>query len=217
LALELFNQSLELQETFFAYYNKSEILFLMSNYTGAINALTKALEIENTLESREKVLKKMYKIYFYQGNENKMKETLTEIRKTDVAYQPAFPENKKSYAFFIPVQVEDRVNNAYRLYKSGNFDQALTEFLISLEIKETSLANRCVGDVLFSRNNSKAIIYYQRAYPGYKYDVDFLVNLAILYVQNKLEKKAREVLSEIRQLDPGNEKIHLLEKNVRQL
>ena len=65
LALELFNQSLVLQETFFAYYNKSEILFLMGNYTGAINALTKALEIENTRESSEKVLKKIHKIYFY--------------------------------------------------------------------------------------------------------------------------------------------------------
>jgi tetratricopeptide (TPR) repeat protein/lysophospholipase L1-like esterase len=217
LALELFNQSLELQETFFAFYNKSEILFLMGNNTGAINALSKALEIENTPESREKVLKKMYKIQFYAGNENKMIETLTEIRKIDPGYQPAFSENKTSFAFLIPVQVKEQVYNAYTLYKSGNFDQALKEFLLSLEIKETSLANRCVGDILFSRNNSETIIYYQRAYPGYKYDVDFLVNLTIIYVQNQLGTKAREVLNEIKQLDPGNEKIHLLEKNVRQL
>jgi tetratricopeptide (TPR) repeat protein len=217
LALQFFDQSLQLQETFFAYYNKSEILFLMGDYGEAINALNTALQLENTPESREKVLKKMNKIYFYSGNENKMSENLAEIRKIDPGYQPTFPENKTPFAFLIPVQVKDQVDRAYGLYKAGNFDAALAEFLISLEIKETSLANRCVGDILFSRNNSKAIIYYQRAYPGYKYDVDFLVNLTILYVQNKLEKKAREVLNEIKQLDPGNEKIHLLEKNVRQL
>jgi tetratricopeptide (TPR) repeat protein len=217
LALQFLDQSLQLQETFFAYYNKSEILFLMGDYIEAINALNKALELENTPESREKVLKKMHKIYFYWGNENKIFETLAEIKKIDPGYQPAFPANKKSFAFLIPVQVKDQVDNAYRLYKSGDFDQALAEFLLSLEIKATPLANRCVGDILFSRNNSKAIIYYQRAYPGYKYDVDFLVNLAILYVQNKLEKKAYEVLNEIKQLDPGNEKIQLLEESVRQL
>ena len=217
LALQFFDQSLQLQKTFFAYYNKSEILFLMEDYAGAIDALNTALELENTPQSREKVLKKMHKIYFYSGDENKMVETLAEIRKTDPGYQPAFPENRKSFAFLIPAQVQDQVDNAYRLYKSGNYDQALTEFLNSLEIKETPLANRCVGDILFSRNNSKAIIYYQRAYPGYKFDVDFLVNLAILYVQNKLEKKARKVLNEIKQLDPGNEKIRPLEKNVREL
>jgi tetratricopeptide (TPR) repeat protein len=217
LALQFYNQSLQLQETFIAYYNKSEILFLMGDYAEAVNTLNKALELENTLVSREKVLKKMHKIYFYSGSENKMSEILAEIRKIDPGYQPDFPEHKKSFAFLIPDQVKEQVDMAYRLYKSGDFDQALAEFLISLEIKETPLANRCVGDILFSRNDSQAIIYYQRAYSVYKYDVDFLVNLTILYVHNKSGKKAREVLKEIRQLDPGNEKIHLLEESVRQL
>ncbi|MBN2001299.1 hypothetical protein JW935_27390 [candidate division KSB1 bacterium] len=217
LALQFFDQSLQLQETFFAHYNKSEIFFLMGGYEEAVNALNFALELENTPESREKVLKRMHKIYFYSGNKNKMSETLGEIKKTDPGYQPAFPENKKSFAFLIPLQVKDRVEKAYRLYSSGHFDRALTEFLVSLEIKETSLANRCVGDILFSQGNSKAVIYYQKAYPGYKYDVDFLVNLAILYVQNKSEKKAGEILKEIKQLDPENKKIHLLEENLRHL
>jgi len=217
LALQFYNQSLQLQETFMAYYNKGEILFLRGDYAAAIDALNQALELENTLVSQEKVLKKMHKIYFYSGNENRKTETLAEIRKIDPGYQPVVPENKTSFAFLVPVQVKNQVENAYRLYKSGDFDQALAEFLISLEVKETPLANRCVGDILFSRNDSQAMIYYQRAYPGYKYDVNFLVNLTILYVQNKLEKKAREVLNEIRHLDPGNEKVHLLEESLQQL
>ncbi|RQW05273.1 tetratricopeptide repeat protein [candidate division KSB1 bacterium] len=217
LALQFFDQSLQLQETFYAYYNKSEILFLMGDYAEAIQSLNKALALEDTPESREEVLKKKHKIYFYSGNKNKTSEILVDIRKIDPGYQPAFPATKKSFPFLIPVQVKDQVDKAYGLYKSGKYDQALTEFLLSLEIKETPLANRCVGDILFSRNNGKAILYYQRAYPGYKFDVDFLVNLAILYVQNKLEKNARNTLNEIKQLDPGNEKIPLLEENIRSL
>lgn len=215
LALQFFNHSLQLQETFFAYYNKGEILFLMEDYGGAINTLNSALEFADSPESRENVLKKMHKIYFYSGNENKMVETLAEIRKIDPAYKPAFPRGKKSFAFFIPDQVKDRVDYAYHLYKTGNYDRALNEFLSSLDLKETPLANRCVGDILFSRNESKAIIYYEKAYPGYKFNVDFLVNLAVLYVQNKLQKKAREILNEIKLIDPGNEKIHLIEEHIR--
>ena len=198
-----------------AHYNKGEILFLMSDYGEAIDALNRAFELESTPETREKVLKKMHKIYFYSGNEDKMSATLAEIRKIDPGYQPVFPKYKISFAFLIPDQVKDQVDQAYRLYKSGDFDQALAEFLISLEIKETPLANRCVGDILFSRNDGNAIIYYQKAYPGYKYDIDFLVNLTILCLQHKLEQKAREVLDEIRRLDPGNEKIQLLEESIR--
>jgi len=217
LALQFYNQSLRLQETFMAYYNKGEILFLMGDYREAINALNQALELESTPESREKVLKKMHKIYFYAGSENKESETLAEIRKLDPGYHPVFPKNKTSFALLIPDQVKDQVDKAYRLYKSGDFDQALAEFLISLEIKETPLANRCVGDILFSRNDGNALIYYQKAYPGYRYDVDFLVNLTILCLQHKLEQKAREVLDEIQRLDPGNEKLRLLEESIRQL
>ena len=217
LALQFYNQSLRLQETFMAYYNKGEILFLMGDYREAIDALNQALGLEDTPESRAKVLKKMHKIYFYAGSENKESETLAEIRKLDPGYHPVFPKNKTSFALLIPDQVKDQVDKAYRLYKSGDFDQALAEFLISLEIKETPLANRCVGDILFSRNDGNALIYYQKAYPGYKNDVDFLVNLTILCLQHKLEQKAREVLDEIQRLDPGNEKLRLLEESIRQL
>ena len=217
LALQFLNKSLELQKTFFAYYNKSEILFLMGDYMGALNALHTALELENTPESREKVLKKKYKIYFYSGNERKMLETLAEIKKIDPGYHPVFPKHKTSFAFLIPVQVKEHVDRAYGLYKAGKFDAALSEFLVSLEIKETPLANRCVGDILFSRNDRGAVIYYQKAYAGYKYDVDFLVNLTILYVKNKLGKKAREVLSEIKQIDPDDKKLAILETSIREL
>ncbi|RQW02638.1 hypothetical protein EH222_13425 [candidate division KSB1 bacterium] len=215
LAMQFLDQSQQIQQTFFAHYNKSEILFLMGDYGEAVHALNAALELENSQESREKVLKKMHKIYYYAADKNKMLETLAEIRKIDPGYQPAFPTNRKSYPFFIPAQVEDQVERAYELYKAGDFDQALREFLISLDLKETSLANRCVGDILFSRNNSEAIIYYQKAYAGYKYDIDFLVNLAILYARNNLENKARDIIDEIRRLDPENEKIRLLEENIR--
>lgn len=216
-ALHFFDQSLQLQETYYAHFYKSEILFQMGDYAEAIHALNRARALENSPKSREEVLKKMHKIYFYSGNENKTSEILVQIRKIDPDYQPVFPAAKKSYPFLIPVQVKDQVDKAYGLYKSGKYDQALTEFLMSLEIKETPLANRCVGDILFSRNDNAAILYYQKAYPGYQYDVDFLVNLTILFLQNKLEKKARDILDEIKRLDPGNEKIHLLEENIRQL
>jgi hypothetical protein len=97
----------------------------------------------------------------------KSREIIDEIRKINPDYQPCIPQKKK-FVYYIPVQVEDQVNRALSFYRSGNFDAALVEFLRTLEVKETSIANRCTGDILFSRNDSSAIVYYLKAYPDYK-------------------------------------------------
>jgi len=78
-----------------------------------------------------------------------------------------------------------------------------------------AIANRYIGDILYTRHDSSAIVYYQKAYPDYKNDVDFLYNLGILCLQNRMTDKAQAVLDEIRILNPGYKNIPLLEEFIR--
>ncbi len=214
LALEFLNKSLELQETVNAYFNIAEILFLKGDYNKAVEALNRISSLDNSKNINEKILIKLYKIYYYSGNNLKAGEIHDEIKKIDPDYKPYIPQKKK-FVYYIPVQVEDQVNRALSLYRSGDFNAALVEFLKSLEEKETSIANRCTGDILFSRNDTSAIVYYLKAYPDYKNDADFLTNLGILYLQDRQTGKAKDILDEIRKLDPDYKKIPMLEENIR--
>ena len=210
LAMKYLNKSLELHETVYAYYNLSEIYFLQDNYKMAFDALKKASKLDKTDQYKEKILLKLYHVYYYIGDRTRLQETLDELRKINPAYQPSIPQKKK-YAFYLPVQVEAQVNQALSLYRSRKFEAAKNLFVKSLEIKETALANRCLGDILFSENDSSSIEYYLKAYPDYKNDTDFLKNLCLIYIQKKQLDRAQSVLNEIRTLNPRSKHIALLE------
>jgi tetratricopeptide (TPR) repeat protein/lysophospholipase L1-like esterase len=217
MALKLINTSLGLKETFYANYIKGEILFLKADYLASIKALDRAYELDNSIGARLQILISLHKVYYYSANQYKANEILAEIRKIKPDFQPVYPSEKKKYVYYVPLQVEDRINKAFDLYKSGRFDGALAEFLKTLDIKETSLADRCNGDILFTRNDSNSMLYYRKAYPDYKNDIHFLFNMEILYLQYKKTDDAIQLLGDIKKLDPRFEKIPLLEQKISEL
>lgn len=215
LALKLLNKSLELKETFYANYIKGEILFLKEDFEGAVKSLGKASALDNSTEAKWQVLNSLYKVYYYGRNENKSEEILKELNNMKPGYKPVLPARMKPYVYYIPIQVEGQVNKAYNFYKSGKFDEAFDIFKESIEIKETSLADRCIGDILFTRNDSNAMLYYEKAYPDYRYNIDFLFNMGILDIKYKKIEKAKKILKEIIHLDPGFKKIPLMEEEIK--
>jgi tetratricopeptide (TPR) repeat protein len=214
MALKLIDQSLALKETFYANYIKGEILFLKGDYTGSLKAFNRASAFNNSMDTKMRILIGMYKVLYYSGDQLKANEILNELQKIDPGYQPVFPSEKKKYIYYLPLQVEILVNKAFELYKSGNYNEALDIFLKSLDIRETSLANRCIGDIMFMKNDSSSLVYYQKAYPDYKDNIDFLFNMGILYLRYKQISKAKKIIEEMKHLDPGFDKISLLEKEI---
>lgn len=217
MALELVNISLALKESFYAYYLKGEILILKGDYKGSLDALNKAASMDQGINAKLQVLSSLHKLYYFSGNKMQADQILVEIKKVNPGYQPDYPSERKKYVFYLPIQVEEQVNSAFNLYRSGNFDQALEGFIKSLEIRETSLANRCVGDILFMRNDSSAIVYYKKAYPDYKNNPDFLFNMGILYAKYGQAHNLNMIVKEIKKIDPDNDKIQLLEKELFKL
>jgi tetratricopeptide (TPR) repeat protein len=215
LALKLVNRSLELKETFYAYYIKGEILFLKSDYEAALKAMYRAAELEDRMEVRLQILISLHKLYYYMRNETKTAELLKEIRKVNKDFQPDYPADKKNFVFYIPVQVEENVKKAFHFYEDGKQDLALNLFLKTLEIKETSLANRCVGDILRNQKDSLALIYYQKAYPDCSKDIDFLFEMSILYLEHQQINNAQVLLDEIKKIDPEFNKLAVLEKEIQ--
>jgi tetratricopeptide (TPR) repeat protein len=214
LALNILNKSLELKETFYGYYLKGEILLLKGGYAEAVESLNKASQFVN-INDEEKLLEKQLEAYFFNGDSVKSRELLIKLRRINPAYEPQFSDQKLQYNFIVPIQVENIVHRALKHFKEGNLDSALEEFLYSLEIKETPLANRMVGEILIRKNNNDATIYFLKAYPDFKDDVSFLYNLGILLIKNRRIQKAQGILNEIKHLDPGYEKIPVLEKLIQ--
>ena len=214
LALKILNKSLELMESFYAYFKKGELLIIKGDYKEAVEALEKARELDGNHENEEIILAKLYEAYLYGVDDKKTKEILNELKEINHGYQPRVQEVKADYVYFVPVQVESQIRKAMDFYHSGNDDAALDILLKSLEIKETSIANRVVGDILIRRNDKNSILYYLKAYPDYKNDINFLFDLGILYLSYRVTDKAQEILEEMKRLDRDNKKTSMLEEKI---
>ncbi len=210
-ALVFLNKSLELKETFYGYFRKGEIFLLKEDYKSATDAFTMASKFVDTPSNKEKLLAKQFETNYFSGNVEKSESLLLEIRKLNPAYTPVLSRPKTSYALLFPQQVKNLIISALDKYKTGDMDAALEDFLRSLEIKETAIANRISGEILLKRNDQNAIVHLLKAYPEFKNDPNFLSNLCISYLQNGRPDEARKILNNIRRLKPDHESIPRLE------
>jgi tetratricopeptide (TPR) repeat protein len=214
LALKLLDRSLELQESFPAWFRKGEILLVKGDYDGSAEALEKARELDTGNENSESLLTRLYEAYYYKGDTAKYGEVLAALRKVSPDFQPRLPEKKTGFVFYIPVQVEAQIRKAIGFYNTGDDDTALDILLKTLEIKETSIANRIIGDILIRKNDRNAMVYYLKAWPDYQNDTGFLFDLGLLYLAYNQTGKAKEILEKMKQLDPGNQKTQILERRI---
>jgi tetratricopeptide (TPR) repeat protein/lysophospholipase L1-like esterase len=214
LAMKFIDKSLELQESFYGYVRQGEILIVKGDYPGAIESFTKASKLDEKHENTALILTKLYEAYCYKGDAEQADRTSNELKKIKPDFQPLFPERKMDYVYHVPVQVKDMVNEAIKNFNAGHDDAALEMLMKSLEIKETSLSNRIAGDILMRKNDRNALVYFLRAYPDYKKDINFLSDLGNLYLKYGVTDKAREVLNEMKRLDPGSEKITQLKEKI---
>ncbi|MBN2275140.1 MAG: hypothetical protein JXR41_03105 [Bacteroidales bacterium] len=214
LAMKFIDKSLELQETFHGYFRKGELLIIKGNYPQAIRTLKKAQELDSLKKNTAIILAKLHEAYYFNGNEQKSSAILETLKEEDPDYPLTIPEKQRDYIYFVPKQVEMQIRKAIDLYNNGHDTLALDLLLKTLEVKETSLANRIAGLILMNRNDRNAMLYYLRAYPDYRKDIDFLFELGILYLQHGAKDEAGKVLDEMKRIDSKNRKVGLLEEKI---
>jgi tetratricopeptide (TPR) repeat protein len=211
-ALKLLNKSLDLKETFWGYYMKGEILLLKNEYSLALKAFDNAYRLSENQVNKEKVLSKQLEVFYYSGQNEKSKEIFRELRQIDPVYRLNLPKKRADYTSIVPLQVKSLIDLALENYRKGNFDVALKEFLASLEIKETALANFNVGEILVKKNDKNAIIFLLKAYPEYKNDMNLLYNICLAYLQAGRTKQAYGVLETMKRINPSHTNVSRLEK-----
>jgi tetratricopeptide (TPR) repeat protein len=211
-ALEYLDKSIELKETFFAYFTKGDILLLKRDYKNASDAFEKASGLVSNKENEAKLMSKQILAYYYSGQVEKSREVLNEIRKINPNYSTDFRLPEANYILLFPAQVKRLIISALNSYNNGDLDTALNELLRSLEIKETPVANRITGEILLKRNHKDAIYYLLKAAPDFKNDPGFLYNLAVCYLRNGKPEEAQKIMARIKSINPGFQELNQLEK-----
>ena len=102
-----------------------------------------------------------------------------------------------------PYDVEPYLAAAMELLRDQQFDAALNLLRSSLEIKDTPLANKWIGQILmYFRKPHDAVPYLEKAARQYPDDPRLLYNLGGAYAFDGQKDRAREILAQLERLRP---------------
>jgi tetratricopeptide (TPR) repeat protein len=178
LALEYFNKSLLFEQSYFAYFKAGEIYLIMNDYSNAIQYLTKAYELVKKEEYKIPILTKLYIAYIYQKQNDEAKQVYELIKNVKPGITIDVPIKEYTFCNYIPVQISDMVNESRNLIENKNLDEALTILLKALEINDSPVLNRMLGELYFKMGNFKLSAFYmQKAFEWLKFEPTFLVLL----------------------------------------
>ncbi|HPR32657.1 MAG TPA: hypothetical protein PLK12_11190 [Prolixibacteraceae bacterium] len=190
------------ETSFFPLYYRSIIASARKDYSEALSDLNRALNYADTRQKKW-IYMQMMAVQRAKGQEKEAREISDMIA---VLYPGESPEpvpELQSILSVIPTQVGGYIREALQYLEEGEQDLALEKLRQSLRIKETPLANRVVGEILFERNEKNAIIHLLKAFPDCKNDPDFLSNLCLYNIRNRDFSRAEEFLKQIRIIDPA--------------
>ena len=207
LALKYFKKSLEYEESGFAMFKMGEIYFFMGDYNNAILNFEKAFPLIPD-DKKLIVLVKSYIACAYGNNREKAKAIAAELKKVKAEKYLNIPPKTYTYDQYIPYQTRGQIETAKQLIPENKLDEALAILESSLQIYDSHIANRMIGELYFSMKNfDKSIFYFKKVYDQFKFDARFLHNLAMAYLANKDVKNAKKCLEEIKLINPNYENL----------
>lgn len=211
LALKYFQKSLEYEESFFARYRIGEIYLMKGDYNNAIQSFEKSFALAPD-DKKVNVLAKSYTAFVYANKTEQAKAVAAELKRVNANQYLNVPPKKYVYSQYVPFQTKEQVNTAKQLIAENKNDEALALLEFSLQIYDSHIANRIIGEIYQGQQNyEKASFYFNKVYNQFKFDPQFLHNFAIIYLGKKDNLNARKCLEEIKLIDPEYE--HLGEVN----
>ncbi len=210
LALKYFQKSLEFEESGFANFKIGEIYFFMGDYNNALASFEKSFPLMPD-ESKLLVLVKSYISCVYGNNTEKAKLIAAELKKLNAGQYLNVPPKTYAYNQSVPYQIRTQINTAKQLVQENKYDEALAVLESSLQIYDSRIANRLIGEIhILTQNFDEALLFYKKVYDQYRFDPRFLNKLAIIYLEKKDVTNAKKCLDEIIAIDPGYENISQL-------
>ncbi|GAB1453734.1 hypothetical protein MASR2M47_37900 [Draconibacterium sp.] len=210
LALKYFQKSLEYEESGFANFKMGEIYFFMGDYNNAIHNFEKAFPLIPD-DKKLIVLVKTYIACVYGDYTEKAKAVAVELKRVKAEKYLKVPTETYTYTDYIPYQTRQEVENAKQLIRDNKTEDALALLESSLNIYDSHIANRMIGEIYMGmKNHEKAIFYFKKVYDQFKFDARFLNNLTLVYLGGNDLANAKKCLEEIKNIDPNYENLALL-------
>jgi tetratricopeptide (TPR) repeat protein len=207
LALKYFQKSLEYDESFFVMFRMGEIYLLMGDYNNAIQFFEKSFRLAPD-DKKVNVLAKSYASFIYANKLDQAKAVAAELKRVKAGQYLSVPPKKYVFDQYIPFQTKDQVNRAKQLITDNKSDEALTLLESSLQIYDSHVANRMIGEIYQGQKNyEKAFLYFNKAYNQFKFDPRFLYNFALIYIARNDFANARKCLDAIKLIDSEYEQL----------
>lgn len=203
-ALHFYERSTEHDpESFYAHFRAGEICMIKNDFESAIAHFQKS-QAKATKEEKEKSLAKIYQALSYLNRADEGKEIVAYFRQTNPNKPIQVPPRANTYKDYIPQQVKGQVEEAKKLMAEKNSQQAIGVLSQSLEIKETPVAFRLLGEIYFTNKEfEKSLSFLMKAYPEFKFDTSFLSACFMTDMALGKMDDARNILDQLKKTDPS--------------
>jgi tetratricopeptide (TPR) repeat protein len=201
-ALAHFQKSLEYESSFYAYYRSAEIYLIMGDYNRAIDQFKQSYPLAPE-DNRLNVLGKSYQACVYAGNTKGAEVIANEIKKLKAYQLLNVPTKSYVYTNYIPYQTRQQVLKAQQLMGEQKLEEALVLLESSLQIYDSHIANRLIGEIYLAKNDlEKAHHYFTKTYNQFKFDPQFLHEFVGYHLSKNDKVIAKKYVEEIKLIAP---------------
>jgi hypothetical protein len=198
-ALKFYERSTEYgDESFYAHFRAGEICMIKNDFENAIVHFQKA-QLNAKKDEKEKTLIKIYQALTYLNRSEDGKVIAAYFKNKSIPVPPRANTLKD----YIPLQVKNKVTEAQKLIDAKDYGKATGLLLESLNIKETPVVNRILGELYYrNKDYEKSQQFLGKAYPEFKFDTQFLCSYFMAdLAANKLDD-AKNTLDQLKKTDP---------------
>ncbi len=192
-------KSMKYGHDLYAYSLLGEIETIKHNFKDAVALFNTALELANTDQ------------FDNEEGQVLIQELWKKLSNAETLSGKPLPNSNLAYSKYIPRNIEQTYSRALAL-TSTDSDSALIYFMRCLEINDCPLVNYRIGDILYRQQDLSVLSFYEKAYPGYFMDPDFLVRYSVSCLSNQKLAKAKEIYRFLSEIAPQHSDLPSLKK-----
>lgn len=207
-------ESLKYTQSYFAFTMLGEIQFIKHDYENSLNlyrSAYKSSEYESLdIESKVFLLSRLYYLYSRFNDLGTTQQLGAELNRLGYQQDISIQDYPFEYSKYIPYDIEMDFYKAVE-HSGSDIDSALYYLESCLTINDCPLVNLYLGDLLYQRQDLKAVQYYQKASDAYAFDPNFLARLFYAYFVNVNKAGAEGTLNRLKKIDPSHSEITRLQ------
>lgn len=208
-------ESMKYTKSYSTYTMLGEIEFIKHDYNNALEYFESAHNLLDEQDVVEVSKIFLYRRLYYLYNRYNLfdKKQLASSKLAAMGYTQTIPtqEYPFEYSDYIPYNIESLFEKATE-FSETNIDSTQYYLERCLMINDCPVVNLYLGDILYQKQNIKALYHYLKAQEAYDEDPSFLIRLFYAYFVNVNKAKATEVFNRLKYIEPSNNQISRLQQ-----